>query len=184
MVDLQQQTISEFLANAERIASSSTSSSSTSSNSPISVGKGKRRIADNSAVGPTEGRRKRSAEEQYNSSTNDESHRRDGKNRQSHHQKNKQHKQQQYQDHDNKNNKNKPLQHDDDAIPMEHVDETLVKAVIDHDEQLNKEVTELFQLDPFFGDEQSTGCGSEDEKKDSLDCDKIKNCMSGCMFLQ
>jgi hypothetical protein len=182
VVDLQQQTINEFLTNAERIASSSTSSSSssTSGNSPIS--KGKRKAGD-SAVGPTKGRRKRS--------TNDDSHRRDGKQKQSRRQ-TKQNKQQQQQhqhqrkDYDIDNDtKNQPLQHDDDSIPI--VDETLVKAVIDHDEQLNREVTELFQMDPFFGDEySSTSLGSEDgdDDENEWDCDKIKNCMSGCMFLQ
>lgn len=179
VVDLQQQTISEFLTNAERIASLSTSSS-TSSNSLIS--KSKRKAGD-SAVGPSKGRQKRS--------TNDDSHRRDGKDKQSRRQKkhNKQQKKQQQQEKHYDNNdidndtKNKPLQHDDDSIPI--VDEALVKAVIDHDEQLNREVTELFQMDLFFGDEHSSSFGSEDgdDEKD-WDCDKIKNSMSGCMFLQ
>jgi len=75
--------------------------------------------------------------------------------------------------------KNTPLRHDDDNRSLP--DENLIQAVIAHDVQLNNEVTELFANDPYFSDESNS---DTDDKDGDWDCDRIKKCMTGCMFFQ
>mmetsp|Transcript_17318 Transcript_17318/g.35608 ORF Transcript_17318/g.35608 Transcript_17318/m.35608 type:complete len:177 (+) Transcript_17318:209-739(+) len=64
----------------------------------------------------------------------------------------------------------------DDSVAIIH-DQDLVRAVIAHDERLNKEVMELFDLDPFFREETK-------KEEEECDCHQIKDCLTGCMFLQ
>jgi hypothetical protein len=151
-----QQSISEFLDNAERIASSKTRSSS--------EGKRKAEFLDE----PSKGRKRPMGDKEGDSHSRDccsprrKNQPKDGQ--------------------DNFKNR-EPLSHDDDdnSIPIDH-DENIVRAVIAHDEQLNREVTELFDMDPFFSDDQS-GSDYDDDSDDGLDCNKLKKCLSGCMFL-